>query len=216
MSLRVAAMSFLVAACCLGGATSASASGMLLSAGAEPLAAPTSAEWVSDEFTITSVFGQATCAARGAIRWPSTITPLKGKTAKGKTAFAKYTDTISSATPSSGCQEPGGSMTITPGDVPWTSTFSNKGVATIKGSKKIMLVATFAAFPGVKCVWQASKLIAHFALGGDGSPVPFELTEQGQRFQYEKKQSSSICPHEELVSSRFELVAGGHTVVGQL
>ncbi|HEY2217419.1 MAG TPA: hypothetical protein VGH21_07980 [Solirubrobacteraceae bacterium] len=216
MSLRVAAMTFLAAACCLGTATSASASGMLLSAGAEPLAAATSAEWVSDEFTITTVFGQATCAARGAVRWTSTITPLKGKTAKGKTTYAKYLGTMSGGAPSSGCQEPAGGITITPSSVPWSSTFSNKGIATTKGSKKVALVATFAAFPGVKCVWEASKLISSFGLGGDGAPVPVELSEHSQLFKYDKKQSASICPHEALVSSRFELISGGHTVVGQL
>ncbi|HTA05314.1 MAG TPA: hypothetical protein VK774_03030, partial [Solirubrobacteraceae bacterium] len=153
---------------------------------------------------------------RGAVRWTGTITPFHGKTAKGKTTYAKYLGTLSGGIPSSGCHEPAGGITITPGGAPWPFTFSNKGIATVKGSKKLALAATFAAFPGVKCVWEASKFISRFALGGDGAPVAVELTEHEQLFKYDKKQSSSICPHEALISSRFELVAGGRSVFGQL
>lgn len=214
--LRGAVAIFAAVACCLATTASASAAGLLLSAGGTPLAEGAGTEWVSDEFTLASVFGQATCASRGGVHWPGTVTPLHPKTTKGKTTYAKYAGTLPGEPASTGCLEPAGAITIAPGGAPWSFSFSNKGVATVKGSKKVEILATFAAFPGVKCVWEASKLIWHFALGGDGAPVPVQLTEQEQLLKSDKKQSSSICPLEERVSSRFELSAAGHAVVGEL
>jgi len=90
-----------------------------------------------------------------------------------------------------------GPAIITTSAFPWSASFSNKGLETEKGTKKVTFTSTFLALaPPNKCTFEASKLLSKFAIGKEGAPVPLAFTTASQLFKLNKKAAgtATICP----------------------
>jgi hypothetical protein len=92
-----------------------------------------------------------------------------------------------------------GPAIITTSAFPWSASFTNKGVETEKGTKKVTFTSTFLGLaPPNKCTFEAAKLLSKFAIGKEGKPVPLAFTTTSQVFKLNKKApgTAAICPPE--------------------
>jgi hypothetical protein len=84
--------------------------------------------------------------------------------------------------------------------------FTTKGVATVKGSKKVAFTATFLGLaPPNKCTFEAAKIVSTFPVGEPGKPVPVTFTTKEQKFKLNKKApgTAPICPPTGLLSGNW-------------
>jgi hypothetical protein len=93
---------------------------------------------------------------------------------------------------------------------PWPITFTDKGVAEVKGTKKVIFTSVFPG-AGVTCVFEASKVKASFTIGG-----PLKITTSNQVFKANKKTSGAACPKEGKLSGEFSLTSSGETIESEL
>ncbi len=133
----------------------------------------------------------------------------------------KDTDSVSQET-SSGGEEEGDCSTTTGlgraalewGGFPWSTDFTTSGEAVVKGTKEVLLTATFPEADGAKCEFSSKKVTGSFAPGPAGTPTPLEITTSGQVFKLNKKfkKNSAGCPMEATLSDTQTLTSGGETV----
>ena len=102
---------------------------------------------------------------------------------------------------------------------PWPMEFSTKGLATVKGTKKVGFTSTFLALsPPNKCTFEASKIVSTFPVGAAGSPVPVVFTTTNQLFKLNKKApgTASICPPTGQLSGTWNVTDANGVVTDEL
>jgi len=90
-----------------------------------------------------------------------------------------------------------GPAIITTSAFPWSAAFTNKGLETEKGTKKVTFTSTFLGLaPPNKCTFEAAKLTSTFTVGKEKAPVPLKFTTPSQLFKLNKKAAGTapICP----------------------
>jgi hypothetical protein len=113
-----------------------------------------------------------------------------------------------------------GPATISTSNFPWPMEFTTKGVATVKGTKKVAFTSTFLALEGPKnkCTFEAAKIVSTFPVGKAGSPVPVEFTTTNQVFKLNKKapDTAAICPTEGKLSGNWAVTDANGVVSDEL
>jgi len=103
---------------------------------------------------------------------------------------------------------------------PWPMEFTTKGVATVKGTKKVGFTSTFLALegPNNKCTFEASKIVSTFPVGAAGSPVPVVFTTTNQVFKLNKKApgTAPICPPEGKLSGNWTVTDANGVITDEL
>lgn len=147
---------------------------------------------------------------------------LTGTLGNNESAKDKGTVTEESSTgeigfgPACNTTTPFGPADIESSGFPWPVEFSAKGLATVKGSKKVAFKSTFILAEGASCTYEASKVKSTFTPGAAGSPVPVELTTTKQVFKVNKGVSNPACPKSGELSGHFTMSSGGETVLSEL
>jgi hypothetical protein len=93
---------------------------------------------------------------------------------------------------------------------PWPTIFTDKGVAEVKGTKKVIFTSVFPS-AGATCTFESSKVKASFTIGG-----PLKIKTTNQVFKINKKTSTSVCPKEGKLSGEFSLNSSGETIESEL
>jgi|ERR1035438_5563065 hypothetical protein len=113
-----------------------------------------------------------------------------------------------------------GPAIINTSEFPWPVEFSDKGTATVKGTKKVAFTSTFLALEGPKnkCTFEAAKIVSTFAVGKAGSPVPVEFTTTNQIFKLNKKapDTAAICPPEGKLSGNWAVTDSNGQISDEL
>ncbi len=112
-----------------------------------------------------------------------------------------------------------GPAIITTSAFPWSASFSNKGIETQKGTKKVTFTSTFLGLaPPNKCTFEAAKLLSKFAIGKEGSPVPLAFTTTSQLFKLNKKAAGTapICPSSGTLSGEWTVTDTNGAVTVEL
>jgi hypothetical protein len=102
---------------------------------------------------------------------------------------------------------------------PWPIEFSTKGLATVKGTKKVGFTSTFLALaPPNKCTFEAAKIVSTFPVGAAGSPVPVVFTTTNQVFKLNKKAAgtAAICPPEGKLSGSWTVTDANGVITDEL
>jgi hypothetical protein len=190
-------------------AGSASAKTVLtLKTAAGPIAPGSGIEAFSSDLTFTTEAGKLECTknkldgileTNGAAKDKGKIT-TESSTGEG-TGFGTACKTST----------PFGPTTIAPSGLPWPTEFNTKGVATVKGTKKVTFTSTFVAAPGEpKCTYEAAKVLSAFnATAGSGV---ITLTTTEQLFKKNKKTSNEACPATGKLNGTFKVFSGGEAV----